>query len=72
MDHHTTSRRQILFEEKREKWGGGNLGDRGCKYNNFVQLSNPLHELVNPRSLDDVDVVVVALNLYRDGEIGLI
>lgn len=57
---------------KREKRGGANLGDRSCEYNNFVQLSNPLHELVNPRSLNDVDVVVVALNLYRDGEIGLI
>lgn len=55
-----------------EKGEGANLRDRGCEYNNFVQLSNPLHELINPRSLDDVDVVVVALNLYRDGEIGLI
>lgn len=48
-----------------------NLGDRSCEYNNFVQLSNPLHELVNPRSFDDIDIVIVALDLYRDGEIGL-
>lgn len=71
MDHHTTSTRQTPFEEKRERGEEANLRDRSCEYNNFVQLSNPLHELVNPRSLNDVDVVVVALDLYRDGEIGL-
>jgi hypothetical protein len=39
---------------------------------NFIQLPDALHELVNARSLNDVDVVVVALDLHGYREIGLV
>lgn len=34
------------------------LGHRSSKDNNFVELSDPLHKLIDTRSLDDIDVVV--------------
>jgi hypothetical protein len=48
------------------------LGNRGGKDNNFIQLANPLHELVDTWSLDDIYVVVLAFNLDGDGEVGLV
>lgn len=45
------------------------LGD-GCRENNhFVQFAHSLHELVDARSLDHVDIVVLALDFDRNGEI---
>lgn len=47
------------------------LGDGCCKDNNFIKLADSLHELINAWPLDDIDIVVVALNLYRDRKVGL-
>lgn len=48
------------------------FGYRCRKNNDFVELSYPLHELVDTWSLDNVHVVEIALNFNRDGEIGLV
>ena len=48
------------------------LGDRRRKHNNFIQLSDPLHELIHARPLDNVHIVEVTLNLYRNGKVGLV
>ena len=47
------------------------LGHGSGEDNDFIQLADSLHELVNPGSLDDIDVVKLAFNLNRDREIGL-
>lgn len=47
------------------------LRDRRCEHYNLVQLANSLHELIDAWSLYHIDVVVVTLNLDRDGEVGL-
>lgn len=45
----------------------------GCGENNhLVKLAYPLHELVDSRALDDVDIVVVALDLHWYREIRLV
>lgn len=47
------------------------LRDGSGEDHNFIQLSYPLHELIHTRPLYDVDVVVIALNLHRNSEVGL-
>lgn len=47
------------------------LGDGRREDNNFVQLAHPLHELIDARSLDNVNVVEITLNLYGNRKIGL-
>jgi hypothetical protein len=47
------------------------LRDGSCKDHNLVQLADALHELINARPLDHIDIVVLSLDLYRYGEIGL-
>jgi hypothetical protein len=47
------------------------LGDRCREDDNFIQLAYPLHKLVDARSFDDIYVVVLALNLDWDSEVGL-
>jgi hypothetical protein len=47
------------------------LRDGSCKDHNLVQLADPLHKLINARPLDHIDIVVLSLDLYRYGEIGL-
>jgi len=44
---------------------GTNLGNRCSEHNNFIQLANSLHELINTGALDDIDIVVVALDFDR-------
>lgn len=46
------------------------LGNRSSEYDNFVQLTNPFHELVNPGTLDHINIMVLTLNLNGNGEIG--
>lgn len=47
------------------------LRNRRREHDYFIQLANSLHEFINTGPLDDVNIVVVALNLNRDREIGL-
>lgn len=47
------------------------LGDGSGEDHNLVQLADPLHELVNARSLDHIDIVILSLDLNRYGEVGL-
>jgi hypothetical protein len=51
---------------------GPYLGDRSRENNNFVEFSYPLHELVHAGSLNDINIMIVALDLYRYCEIGLV
>lgn len=53
-------------------WRSAYLGHRRCEDNNLVELANPLHELVNAWPLDDIDIMVVALDFYRYREVGLV
>lgn len=46
------------------------LRNRGSEDNHLVQFSNTLHELIDSRSFDHVDVVVLPFDLHRDREIG--
>jgi hypothetical protein len=48
------------------------LGHRRRKDNHLVELTNPLHELVDAWSLDDIDIMVVALDFYGYCEVGLV
>ena len=48
------------------------LGDGGCKDYDLVQLTHSLHELVHARSLDDIYIVVVTLNLHWYCEVCLV
>lgn len=47
------------------------LADRRGKDDNFVELTDALHELINTRAFDDVDIMVRPFNFDRDSEIGL-
>ena len=44
---------------------------RSCKYYHLVKLSHSLHELINTRPLDDVDIMELALNLDWYCKVGL-
>lgn len=48
------------------------LGYRRCKDNYFVQFTHPFHELIHARTLDNVHVMIVALNFNRNGKISLV
>lgn len=48
------------------------LGNRCCKDDDFVQLAYSFHELIHAWPFDDIDIVVLSLDLHRDGEICLI
>jgi hypothetical protein len=48
------------------------LGHGRSEDDDFVEFANPLHELVHARTLDDIDVVIVALDLHGYCEIGLV
>lgn len=48
------------------------LGHRRCEDHNLVELANSLHELVDAWPLDDIDIMVVALDFYRYREVGLV
>lgn len=48
------------------------LGNRRSEDNDFIKLSNSLHELIHTRSFYDIDIVVVTLNLNRYREVGLV
>lgn len=48
------------------------LGYGGREDNNFVELSNSLHELIDTWPLYYVDVVIVALDFHGDGKVGLV
>lgn len=48
------------------------FGNRCCKNHHFVQFAHTLHELVNARSLDDIDIVVLAFNFHRNREVCLV
>ena len=47
------------------------FGHRSGEDNNFVELSDPLEEGIDTGPLDDVDIVVLALNLNRYGKVRL-
>ena len=43
--------------------------DRCRKDNHFVQFPDTFHELIDSGSFDHVNIVVLAFDLYRNGEI---
>lgn len=45
------------------------FGDGGGKNDDLIQLPDPFHKLVDARSFDDVNVVVLALDFNRYGEV---
>ena len=47
------------------------LGYRGCKNNNLVELPNALHELIDARPFDHINVVILTFDLHGYGEIRL-
>lgn len=47
------------------------LGHRGREDDHLIQLADAFHELVDPGSFDDVDVVILTFDLDGDGEVGL-
>ena len=55
-----------LFEDR------AYLGNRRCKHNNFIQFTHSLHESIYTRPLDDIDIMVLALNLDRNRKVGLV
>lgn len=48
------------------------LRHRGRKHNDFIEFTNSLHELIDTRALDHIDIVIVTLNLDWDREISLV
>lgn len=61
-----------LVDVEHVQHGIGILGQGGRKDDNLKVLSHDAHKLVDSRSLDDIDVVVDAIDLYRHDEIGLV
>ena len=53
-----------------EKWVAV-FRHRSGENDDFVDFANALEEGVDTGALDDVDVVVLAFNFYRDCEVGL-
>jgi hypothetical protein len=47
------------------------LRNTGSENNNFIKLSDSLHELVDPRSFYHIYVVILALYFYWYGKVGL-
>ena len=45
--------------------------NRSCKNNNLVKFSHSTHKLIDARSLDNVNVVVLRVNLHGDYKVGL-
>ena len=45
--------------------------DRSSKDDNFVELAYPLHELVDPRSLDNVNIMILPFYLHWNSEVRL-
>jgi hypothetical protein len=62
---------QTLVLETCRNWAKTYFGDGCGEHDNFIQLAHPLHELIDTRTLDNVYVVVLAFNLDRNGEVGL-
>lgn len=48
------------------------LGNRCSEYHHLVQLTDALHELIHSWPLDNVDVVVVALDFNGYCEVSLV
>lgn len=48
------------------------LRHRRREDDNLVEFADPLHELIHTRALDDIDVVVSALDLHGYCEVGLV
>lgn len=48
------------------------LGNRSREDDHLVEFANSLHKLINTRSLDDVNIVIVSLNLDGDRKVGLV
>lgn len=48
------------------------LRDRRREYDNLVELTDSLHELIDTRALDDIYIVIVPFDLNRYCEICLV
>jgi hypothetical protein len=48
------------------------LGDRRRKHNNFVKLSDSLHEGIYPGPFDYIDIVILSLDLDWYREVSLV
>ena len=48
------------------------FGNRCGENDNLVQFAHSLHELVHTRSLDDIDIVILAFNLHGNGKVCLV
>ena len=47
------------------------LRDRGCKHYDLIELAHSLHELIDTRPLDNINVVILPFNLHWNREISL-
>jgi hypothetical protein len=51
-------------------WNDTYFRHRRGEDNDLIKLTNALHELINPRPFNDIDIVVLSFNFHRDGEVG--
>ena len=48
------------------------LGDRCCEDDDLIEFANALHELIDTRPFDDINIVILALDLHWNREVGLV
>lgn len=64
--------RSVKITSSNRNSNKSHLGDRRCENDDFIQLAHPLHELIDTRPLNHVNVMIVSFDLYRNGKIGLV
>ena len=62
---------RIRYVELVEKWVAV-LRHRSGEHDDFVDFADALEEGVDTGAFDNVDVVVLAFDFYRNSEIGLV
>ena len=48
------------------------LGNRCSEDNDFIEFTNTLHELINTRTFDNIDIMILTLDLNWYGEVSLV
>lgn len=64
--------RDVSSSKTRKRLGDAYLGDGGSEDDYLVELAHPFHKGIDTRALDDVHVVILSFDFYRDGEICLV
>jgi hypothetical protein len=62
---------RIRYVQLIEKWVAV-FGHRSGEHDDFVDFANALEESVDTGAFNDVDVVVLAFDFYRNSEVGLV